>query len=420
MRPSATLIILLLLSVTVAHGAPTYTVRDLSLVIYGDGTVRVKEGVDVTTPEFTLQTFGKIITDVLAKNEKGDVLGYRYSDGALTVTTGGAATVSVSYTTPDLTSKDGYRWTISFDSPVQVDIRLPDSSTLVNFDPLPNGISNVGDTTSVMMPAGKVLVAYYIGIVGTKGHALAVITDLDETMKTLRAQGLILTPVEAIYNQATQAYSRGEYVEAETAALRAKDAATQLKTLMDGAVATMASAEKSIENARAVGRTVGLTVASNRLGEAKSSYAVGSYSQALTQAVEAKESADTAVAPQDPYQTYMPILLLLVSGSVIGGYLLLRRKPEVEPSTAVADLDLLRSEHPEVRDDDSPVLNYIAGHPGGVFMSQLRDQFSMPRSTAWRTVTRLEEMGVIETERVGRETFIRLDGRYLRGEPGKN
>jgi uncharacterized membrane protein len=44
----------------------------------------------------------------------------------------------------------------------------------------------------------------------------------------------------------------------------------------------------------------------------------------------------------------------------------------------------------------------------------------MPRSTAWRTVTRLEEMGVIETERVGRETFIRLDGRYLRGEPGKN
>jgi uncharacterized membrane protein len=63
-----------------------------------------------------------------------------------------------------------------------------------------------------------------------------------------------------------------------------------------------------------------------------------------------------------------------------------------------------------LRMDEREALRFIASKAEGVFVSELRDRFELPRSSAWRMVRRLEGMGVIETERVGRETFLRLKG----------
>jgi uncharacterized membrane protein len=58
--------------------------------------------------------------------------------------------------------------------------------------------------------------------------------------------------------------------------------------------------------------------------------------------------------------------------------------------------------------DDREAVRFIASSGEGVFISELRERFDLPRSSAWRMVRRLEDMGVIGTEKVGRETFLKL------------
>jgi uncharacterized membrane protein len=72
------------------------------------------------------------------------------------------------------------------------------------------------------------------------------------------------------------------------------------------------------------------------------------------------------------------------------------------------DVEEIRRDHPEIREDDLPVLKFIVDHPDGIYISKLRESIGMPRSTAWRTVTRLEEAGIIQTNQIGREIFIKI------------
>jgi uncharacterized membrane protein len=57
-------------------------------------------------------------------------------------------------------------------------------------------------------------------------------------------------------------------------------------------------------------------------------------------------------------------------------------------------------------------VRYINDSNEGVFITELRERFDLPKSSAWRMMRRLEDMEVIETEQIGRETFVRISSRY--------
>jgi hypothetical protein len=85
-----------------------------------------------------------------------------------------------------------------------------------------------------------------------------------------------------------------------------------------------------------------------------------------------------------------------------------------EPQEVVdVDLDLIFEENRFLRLDDKEVIRFIHESGGGVFASELRERFRLPKSSAWRMIRRLEREEIIETRKVGRETFIQISSRYI-------
>jgi len=77
------------------------------------------------------------------------------------------------------------------------------------------------------------------------------------------------------------------------------------------------------------------------------------------------------------------------------------------------DLDLIFEENRFLRLDDKEVIRFIYESGNGVFASELRERFKLPKSSAWRMIRRLEREDIIETSKVGRETFIEISSRYV-------
>ena len=97
---------------------------------------------------------------------------------------------------------------------------------------------------------------------------------------------------------------------------------------------------------------------------------------------------------------------------VVAGYLYINQqkrgmiqKPDTKQPKV--DLDAVFDENPNLRTDDKAVLRYLE-ETGGVFITEIRDHFDIPKSSAWRMVRRLEENGFISTSMVGGETYLQL------------
>jgi len=410
-------LLLLPLLLLQAANQPQSQILNITLTIYGDGAVRVKEDVQVnsTSTEVRIQTLGLLVTDIVLQTDSGEVIKHTYQAGLITAETLGSSNLKVSYTTSELTSKNGNRWRLTASLPAHSVVKLPDASTIVNLDPLPTGISNVGITTTLLMPAGNITVEYYIGITGTEEHALALLNDLDETIQGLKQQGYNTTLIDIEYTQAKQAYQSQQYIEAETLTMRANDDATLLKETADKASDAIAAADVAIMEAESQGRTANLTHASELLTKSKNCFKSGEYTQALNWASSAKQWAVFSKTTPNLFLTWLLIICSILGAFTVGIYLYKRRKPSntTMQISLKANLEQMRKDHPEIREDDLPALNFIANHPEGVYMSKLRDSINMPRSTAWRTVSRLEETGVIKTQQLGRETFILISDKYL-------
>lgn len=57
---------------------------------------------------------------------------------------------------------------------------------------------------------------------------------------------------------------------------------------------------------------------------------------------------------------------------------------------------------------DSEVLQLISSRGGKIFESELRDSLRLPKTTVWRRVKKLEEMGLVRTRKVGSQNEIEL------------
>ena len=389
-------------------------VLDLTLTIYGDGAVRVKEGVqiDAGVSDLRVRTLGLLATDILITTAAGDVVNYVYvyKDGYLTILQSGPSKLIITYTTGEITSKEGNRWRLSASLPMNSVVKLPDASTIVNIDPFPTSISNVGITTTLFMPRGNVTIEYYVGITGTEEHALALLNDLDATIQSLKQHGYNTTNIDTLYADSKRAYDSRQYVEAETLAMKAKDLAEELEAQASKASDAIAAAEEAITNAMKEGRAGSLSTASDLLNDSHASFSLGNYTEAFDLATQAKQWANQSKAESNTLQ-----LSLLLAASGVGFVILSsiiyfkRRHNPKALKHVVLELGDIRRNHPEIREDDLPVLKFVMDHPEGVYISKLRESIGMPRSTAWRAVTRLEEAGVVQTSQVGRETFIKLN-----------
>jgi uncharacterized membrane protein len=392
------------------HAAGGYTPESLSLKVFADGVISVeyRVGVSPTLARVNVTVFGYPVRNLEVKDQDDEILESSLVDGEILVNVLGARAAVIGYTTPGLTRKEGQLWGLEAELPVEANIVLPSSATITSIQPFPLSIGIVGETTTLTMPVGNVSIGYIIGVVGTKEHALAVINDAEEAVSELDAQGINAGNSTSLLEAAWQAYLAENYVQAEELAREARAVAGITLEAASRASSTIELADSAIRSAVEAGRTSLTEEADAKLGQARALYDQGDYGGAAGLAEEARADAEASRRPMG-FGFALWAVPLGAAAVLLFAYTRRVRVPVREELPPV-DLEATFEAYPELRMDEREALRFIASKAEGVFVSELRDRFELPRSSAWRMVRRLEGMGVIETERVGRETFLRLKG----------
>ena len=105
------------------------------------------------------------------------------------------------------------------------------------------------------------------------------------------------------------------------------------------------------------------------------------------------------------------VIILSILG--LGGFLVYQKQNKTEnphksdEKVPHVDLDKVFKQKNHLRTDEKAVLRYIE-ESNGAFITDIRERFDIPKSTAWRMIKRLSEEGVITVSKVGRETYLQL------------
>jgi len=421
------LIIALLASTLSVFAEEPSSPEALSLTLYVDGVVDVdySVSVDSSLPVANISLFGSTYGSLIVRDGEGFLLDYRVQPGYLVVYTLGSSMVEVDYSTPDLTDKQGSLWSLNLVVPMSVNIMLPRDATVINLSPTPTRIRTVDERTSLTMPAGGVIISYLQGVVGTKDHALAVHKEAENAVEDFSEEGFEVEEADTLLQQTEDAIEEGRYVQAEEYSGEVKAWIEETRIASQEATASLEAAVASISAAEDDGRTSSLDQARETLQEAHNQNDRGSFLEARRLAEQASIVAQ--LSTNAPWYSGIPVVPLLGSiatAPVVVAYLLKKRKSapiavsvEPEPSSPSVDLDIILEDHPYLRMDDKEALTLVAENGGGIFAAELRSRLDLPKSSCWRMIRRLENEGIFETKKVGRETFVRISSKYLGLDP---
>lgn len=91
--------------------------------------------------------------------------------------------------------------------------------------------------------------------------------------------------------------------------------------------------------------------------------------------------------------------------------------PESQMDTGLLGRIVARiiEEKPHLRPEDRDVLGFLAEKEGAAFESEVRTRFSLPKTTVWRLVKRLEREELVEIRKAGGQNLIKLrfEGRQV-------
>jgi len=405
-----------------AHSQPYSEPAELSFEVYPDGYVAVEYLVDVdpSRSRVNLTLFGELYLDILLEDQDGLLLDSSPIGGGLSVDTLGSVSVLVSYTTPDLTDKEGQIWRFSVSAPIAPTIVLPEGSTIVSLSSVPLAMSSLNGGLVIAMPERDIEVAYTIGLEDAGDRAQAAIDDAEEFIGEVNAEGVITTEADSLIQQANAAFEAGQHAEAESLAADAEASAQTSKEQASQASAEISAASEAITVAEELGKTVGLDIAQGMLDRAIKAYDDGEYLQASALAEEAQDVAADAERETGPGFPWFWVGAFLVLGAGAASiFVFLRKKGGKAVETVERfDMDRLFDEHPHLRLDDKEVLRFLADSGGGVFAAELRERFGVPRTSLWRMIRRLEREEAVEVERIGGQSLVKLHGKYRSGGPG--
>jgi uncharacterized membrane protein len=266
------------------------------------------------------------------------------------------------------------------------------------------------------MPSGSVSISYILGVVGTKEHALALRREAEAALLEFQAEGYNVSYAVAMLQKAKDAYDESQFVQAEEIAREVKEWIANTRAVIEAAEQALFEAENSIRDAEDQSRTSSIEEAKNELEAAQKAIDSGNYGDAKKLAEDAilssQSSEDESTSKFNPL---LPLIVIIITFSLIFGFYWKRRvepipieEDVVKQESPEIDLKLLFQENQNLRLDDKEVIRFIYTSGGGLFASELRKRFDLPKSSAWRMIRRLEREEIIVTRKVGRETYIQL------------
>jgi len=384
--------------------------------VYSDGSASIDLVIepDPTLARLNISLMGDIYEDILASDPDGIILSWKENADGIEVDGLGVDQIIISYTTPSITNKTGSKWTVMVESDANPIITLPKDAVLVGLSPSPLAITTLDVNTVITMPAGTSSVSYLLGSTGTRENALILLTQAQEQVSEIGLSAVV-TQAEGLLDEAQATYDDGLYSQSEQLSRQAME---QASTTLEMANQTLDSINRANDM---IASKLGLDVGDAQavLDSAEAAHLIGDYQKAMDDADQAYDLAMALEAEPEP--DGFPTMYILGGAVVLvaaGAFLMMgRKKPEAKierPESVQSDVNLDEEfrKRPHLRTDDKAILRFIQDS-GGAFITEIRERFDIPKSSAWRMIKRLEDEGLIQSTKVGRETYLQL------GEPGE-
>lgn len=237
-------------------------------------------------------------------------------------------------------------------------------------------------------------------------NAYSTLNEAASDIASYKAKGVVTSEADDLLLQATDAASLGKYHFATDLADEAIEAAHRADRIAVVANSVMNEAETSIMATKTLGGDV--SQAEELLDHTKEVYSYGGYEEALNLANYARDAASTKINP------FLIVAAIGMSAAAVL-YVLYRRQPgggkSPEATNIVQDdgtnLQSVFVEKPHLREDDRLVLRYIVDKGGEALLAEIRNQFGLPKSTAWRLMRRLEREELVEITKFGNQNMVR-------------
>jgi uncharacterized membrane protein len=136
--------------------------ESLTITIYLDGYVLVDHRleIDQTYPSVNVTLLGETFEDMLIVDELNLPLNYTPFEGEAIIHSLDASHIRITYFTQDLTSKTGKYWTLSAEVPSETTVVLPEATSIISLNNIPELIETYNDQVSLLMPSGIIEITY--------------------------------------------------------------------------------------------------------------------------------------------------------------------------------------------------------------------------------------------------------------------
>jgi len=342
-----------------------FHVESVILTVYRDGIVHILQDIRVneTIPDITLPILSGSAYNVLAIDENGSVLDYEINGSNITIFTLGATKVALEYDTKELTSMKAGVWTISFKSPYNVTLKLPESAEVIFLSDAPSSINIEDKRIVVSLFSGEWEISYIFPVIQPLNFR---VTDLRVNPEIVRS-GEAVTVSVLVMN-----------VGGET-----------------GLYDVVLEVNGSVEDRRTIMLDGGESV---RINFTISRDKPGTYIVEIAGLKGKFVVRETSVFPT--HLILLPFIIAALTFSLI--LIRWRRKPNI---------NRIFKRHPYLRQEEKEVLLFLAENGGRAFESEIRRRFpKIPRTSLWRLVRRLEREGIVRVRKVGYGNLVELKG----------
>jgi len=343
-----------------------FHVESVVLIVYRDGIVHIVQDIKVneTIPDITLPIISGTAYNILVIDENGSVLDYEINGSSITIFTLGATEVILEYDTKELTSMKAGVWTISFKSPYNVTVKLPERAEVIFLSDAPSSINIEDKRIVASLFPGEWEISYIFPVVQPLNFR---VTDLRVSPKFVRS-GEAVTVSVLVMNV-------GEETGFYDIVLEVNDSVEDRRTIM-------------LDRGESI--RVNFTVSRDKPG---------------TYIVEiAGLRGKFIVREASAFPTHLILLPILFTAALTFSLMLIRwrRKPSI---------NRIFKRHPYLRQEEKEVLLFIAENGGRAFESEIRRRFpKIPRTSLWRLVRRLEREGIVRVRKVGYGNLVELTG----------
>lgn len=158
------LIILLIISFAsaIATAQSNFEVESLNTIVYRDGLVHVREELitNELSPKIVLPLLSASIENLIVLDNNQLPVDYEISGSNLTIFTFGVTNILVEYDTLSLTRKEAEVWTLIADFPNNLQVLLPENSTIIYLSEMPSAIDTIGNSITLSLEAGYWEISY--------------------------------------------------------------------------------------------------------------------------------------------------------------------------------------------------------------------------------------------------------------------